>query len=224
MAPLWREDGDAEAVGAACYEALVSTDKRADDAQFERVAGWLDQAIKQNRNSVHLVFTLADLRSKQRRFDDAQTLYRESLERVAESTLSPSDKSKMLAMAYNNMAWLAALKDGQGKDALVDINRAIELMGPQADLLDTRGVVHLSLKQTQDAIKDLENAVKDSPSPNKLFHLSQAYFQANEQEKSKQFLKEAKAKGLGQNRMGPGSLHSLEQPAYQKLLTELGVS
>ncbi len=203
---------------------IGSSDKTVDDAQFERVADWLNQAIKQNRNSVDLVLTLADLRAEQRRFDDAQALYRECLDLVNGSALPPAQKNRMLALAYNSLAWLATLKDGQGKDALVDVNHAIELVGPRADLLDTRGVVHLSLKQTREAIKDLENAAKNTASPKTLFHLAQAYFQANEKDKSKQLLQEAKAKGLGQNRIGPGALHWLERPAYRKLVTELGLS
>ena len=41
------------------------------------------------------------------------------------------------AMSYNNLAWLLALKDGDGAGSLVDINRAIDLMGPKPDFLDT---------------------------------------------------------------------------------------
>ena len=47
----------------------------------------------------------------------------------------------------------------------------------------------------------------------------------NDKEKARQYLKEAKARGLGdRGRAGSGTLHSLEQPAYQKLLTALGLS
>ncbi len=224
LAPLWGEGGNTETAASACARVIATSDKTADDTQLERVAGWLDQAIKQNENLVQLVLMLADACAKQRRLDDAQALYRQALERIAESTLSPSDKSKTLAVAYNNLAWLATLKDGQGKSALMDINRAIELVGPRAELLDTRGLAHLSLNQTKEAITDLENAVKNARSPGNLFHLSQAYFQANEKEKSKQLLREAKAKGLGEDRAGRGEVHWLERPAYRKLLSELGLS
>ena len=128
----------------------------------------------------------------------------------------------MIATSYNNLAWLLALKDDQGKDALVDIDHAIKLVGPLPDYLDTRGVIYLSLKQTQDAINDLEIAVKADPSPAKLFHLAQAYLQANNKEKAKQYWKDARDKKLDQIRFGPGGLHPLEQSAYQKVLGELG--
>ena len=80
------------------------------------------------------------------------------------------------------------------------------------------------MKQTGDAINDLETAAKTDPSPAKLFHLAQAYFQANNKEKAKQFVLEAKAKGLDRIGTGSGGLHTLEQPAYQKLLGELGLA
>ena len=104
----------------------------------------------------------------------------------------------------------------------MDIDHAIKLVGPLPDYLDTRGVIYLSLKRTQDAINDLEIAVKADPSPSKLFHLTQAYLQANNKEKAKQYWKDAMDKKLDQNRFGPGGLHPLEQSAYQKVLSELG--
>ena len=106
--------------------------------------------------------------------------------------------NRWLATSYNNLAWLLALKDNQGKDALVDVDNAIKLAGPCRDYLDTRGVIYLSLKQTQDAIKDLRSAVEADPSPAKLFHLAQAYLQANDKEKAKYYLKDAREKKLDQ--------------------------
>ena len=80
----------------------------------------------------------------------------------------------------------------------MDIDNAIKLVGASPDYLDTRGVIYLSLKQTQDAIKDLQSAVEADPSPAKLFHLAQAYLQANDKEKAKQYWKDAREKKLDQ--------------------------
>ena len=104
----------------------------------------------------------------------------------------------------------------------MDIDNAIKLVGPKPNYLDTRGVIYLGLKQTQDAIKDLEMAVEADPSPAKLFHLAQAYLQANNKEKAKHCWKDAREKKLDQLGYGPGGLHPLEQSAYQKVLIELG--
>ena len=143
-----------------------------------------------------LVFNLAGIRSEQRRYEEARELYQSVVKQAPGSALAPILVNRLLAMAYNNMAWLTALKGGEGRGALAEINRAIDLIGPQADLLDTRGMIHLRLKQTNDAINDLQIAVKNAPSANKLFHLAQAYFQANDKEKARECLKQAQAKGL----------------------------
>lgn len=80
----------------------------------------------------------------------------------------------------------------------------------------------MSLKQTQNAIKDLQSAVDADPAPAKLFHLAQAYLQANEKEKAKQYWKNAREKKLDQLGNNQGGLHALERSAYQKVLGELG--
>jgi tetratricopeptide (TPR) repeat protein len=224
LEPLWSQNHDPEAVGVACLQVLMYSKKRAEDAQFNRVAGWLERAIDQKRNATSLLFSLGVVREEARRFDEAQSLYREVIERVDRIQPARPDEIELLASAYNNLAVLTALKDGDGKAALANANRAIELVGPRPVLLDSRGVIHLCLKQTREAINDLENSVKISRTPVVLFHLAQAYFQANEKVKSKQFLSEAKAMGLNQNRIGAGTLQWLELPAYQKLTIELGIT
>jgi hypothetical protein len=78
------------------------------------------------------------------------------------------------------------------------------------------------LKRTQDAINDLEIAVKADPSPSRLFHLTQAYLQANKKEIAKKYWKDAMDKKLDQLRYGARGLHPLEQLAYQKVRGELG--
>jgi cellulose synthase operon protein C len=168
--------------------------------------------------------TLANIREQQGRYDDAKALYERVIKQAPGIDVAPPNTKTIVATSYNNRAWLMSFKEGEGKDALDDINQAIKIMGPVPDFLDTRGVIQLSLKQTKDAISDLETAVKNNPSPSKFFHLAQAYFQANNKEKARQYLREAKARGLDRTRVGPGALHSLEEEAYQKLVTELGLA
>ena len=54
--------------------------------------------------------------------------------------------------------------------------------------------------------------------------MTQAYLQANDKEKAKQYWKDAKDKKLDQIRFGPGGLHPLEQSAYQKVLRRIGIA
>ena len=115
-----------------------------------------------------------------------------------------------------------ALKDRKGSEALKYINEAIMLQGPRGvylpDFLDTRGVVYLTAGEPRRAIIDLEKAVEAAPSPSKYFHLVQAYLADNNKEKARQNLELAKTRGLALR-----DLHPLEQPSYQKVLSELGM-
>jgi tetratricopeptide (TPR) repeat protein len=228
--PFWKQPRDVEALASACVQVVAASNEPLDRVQIDRISRWLEQALVQKKESTFLIVSLANFREQQKRYDDAKALYQSVIKKdpgiknEPGGSAAPSIATNVLAMSYNNLAWLMALKDGQGKDALEDINRAIKLVGPQPDFLDTRGVIHLGLNETLPAIRDLETAVKAAPSPSKMFHLAQAYYQNKETEKAKLLLKEAKAKGLDRIRVGPGALHSLEQPAYRKLQSELGLS
>jgi cellulose synthase operon protein C len=204
---------DAEIAAAASINLVLSTN--APPRQVDRVTSWLEQAIKQRTDSALLLVGLGNCRERQERYDDAKAVYERVIKQASQYAASPNAK-QLLATSYNNLAWLLALKDDQSKEALVDIDNAIKLVGPKPDYLDTRGVIYLSLKKTQDAIKDLQSAVEADPSPPKLFHLAQAYLQANNRERATYYWKDAVEKKL------PGGLHPLEQSAYQKVLGELG--
>ena len=222
--PFWANPGDVENIASVSVEVALSSSERVDQAEMARLTARLEQAIKQKPDSINLMINLAALRESQGQYDQAKELYQKVINQVVSNPAATAPKTNIIAASYNNLAWLMAIKDGLDKDALVDINRAIELTGPLPDFLDTRGVIFLGLHDVNNAINDLELAVKADPSPGKLFHLAQAYFQKNDKEKARRYLKEAREKGLDRAQTGARGLHILEQPAYQKLLTELGFS
>lgn len=212
-------------MAATCIGVVTASNDTPDLAQVDRVTGWLEQAIKQKNESTNfLMLGLGNCRERQGRYDDAKALYASAAQQGTPNVIASPRTINVIAKSYNNLAWLLALKDDHGKDALVDIDCAIKLVGPLPDYLDTRGVIYLSLNRTQDAINDLEIAIKADPLPSRLFHLAQAYLQANNKEKARQYWKDAKDKKIDRLRFGPGSLHPLEQPAYQKVLSALGSS
>ena len=47
--PLWANPENVETVAAACVEVITSSNDAPDQVQVDRVAGWLEQAIKQKR-------------------------------------------------------------------------------------------------------------------------------------------------------------------------------
>jgi len=224
--PLWTSRGEVdEGVVDVCFDVVTSGKGEPNRAQLDRVSGWLERALAQSQNErlkPLLLFDLANIRDRQELYQKAEDLYQSVVKLGNHNGVAPS--TKLIATSYNNLAWLMALKDGKkdgkGREALDHIKRAITLVGPHPDFLDTRGVVYLTADlaadNSQHAIDDLEKAVASDPAPSKLFHLAQAYLQANNKEKAKQYFDAAKAKGL------PSGLHALEQPAYQKVLSELG--
>lgn len=220
--PLWADPRNVEVAAAACIGVITSTNALSDPQQLERVTSRLEQAIKQRTDSASLLLGLGNCRERQERYDEAKTIYQNVIKQGSRNAVASPNSTRLLAMSYNNLAWLLAFKDDQGKNALADVDNAIKLAGALPNYLDTRGVIYLSLKQTQDAITDLQSAAEADPSPAKLFHLAQAYLQANDKEKAKHYLKDARAKKLEQLGASSGGLHPLEQPAYQKVLSELG--
>ena len=97
LAPLWSQTRDVEALAGTCFQLIVAAEKTVDDAQFERVAAWLNEAIKRNNNSARLVLILGNLRTEQKHLEDVQKLYRQVVDQVSQSDLSQSDRNVLLA-------------------------------------------------------------------------------------------------------------------------------
>ena len=211
--PLWTSIREVELLGVTCINVLFGSNNHPripEPAQINRVVGWFDQAIekvrKQQRPGTWLFIGLGNLREKQGRYADAQKLYLFAAE---------DDRN---GIAYNNLAWLATMKDGKVKEGLDYANRAIALKPDQPDYLDTRGMVYLTGGKLELALEDLKKAVAiDSSSAAKHYHLAQAFLGMNNKEKARENLETARTKGFA-----PKALDALEQPLYSKFLKALG--
>ena len=204
--PLWADRRNREAVAIAAMAILYpadGNDAQVEPAQVNRVVGWLEQGVAQDPNATRLMVGLANLSERKGDYSRAEALYRQII------ALKDPD-----GIASNNLAWLIALKDRRSTEALGLIDSAIQRKGPLPDFLDTRGVVYLIADDAQNAIADLETAVKAAPSSSKWFHLAQAYLHVQDKPKAKKCLEAAKSLGL------PSGLHQLELAAYQKVLHE----
>ena len=142
--PLWTNVREVEVLGVTCINILFGSNdhpRTPEPAQINRVVGWFDQAIaqapNQQRPNTWLFIGLGNLREKQGRYSEAQKLYLLAAE---------GDPN---GISYNNLAWLAALKDGKVKEALEYANRAIALKPDQPDFLDTRGMIYLVSRQAR---------------------------------------------------------------------------
>jgi tetratricopeptide (TPR) repeat protein len=193
-----------EAVSAASV-VLVRTSK-AGPKECARVEGWIRKALEKNPTSVALRMHLADLQDLRENFDDVDVLYRQILAR---------DGGNVVAL--NNQAWLLAQRADKAGEALPLITKALAVLGPRPELLDTRAVAYLAQGKHDRAIADLEQAIADAPTASRYFHLAQAYRAADKLEAAREALRKANELDLR-----PAQLHPLERPAWERLLAELG--
>jgi cellulose synthase operon protein C len=187
--------------------ASVALSVKLSDKQVTAVEKHLQDAIGADDKSTALRMQLAELYGKRKRFDDAEKAYREVLARDSHHVV-----------ALNNLAWLLATRSENAKEALDFITRAVDGLGNRVELLDTRGVVYLALKEPEKALSDLKEATAEAPTPNRLFHLGWAHHLNKDSTRARQVLREAWAKGLR-----PDRVHPTEKTTCEQLLTEYNV-
>jgi tetratricopeptide (TPR) repeat protein len=145
----------------------------------------------------------------QGRYDEAEAACRKALETTA------GDKVAQ-ATALNNLAFLLALREGDGALSLALAQRACEVAGPLPQFLDTRAVARLKLGDARAAIKDLSEAIAGAPSASAYFHLAQAQSLARDPDGARRAWRQARALGLR-----PSNLHPLERATYHRLAGQL---
>jgi tetratricopeptide (TPR) repeat protein len=193
-----------ELVAASSVTLLWSA--RPTPAQCQQVSGWLETALGRNAKAPVLVECLAAVRKLQGRHGDAIALYQQLLQ---ERKLDP--------LTLNNLAWLQVFSgEAQRGPALQTIQRAIDLAGPVAELLDTRAVVYLQSGQAEQAVKDLNEALAEKPTGQRYFHLAQAHMALNNRREAQAALQQAH-----QLRLTADDVDPLERSSYQRVCAEL---
>jgi tetratricopeptide (TPR) repeat protein len=195
---LWKRC-PSEMAGGTCVALLRST--KPSEQQIKQVETFLRAAVKKDEKNVNLTVQLGDVLDLAGNYEEAESLYREALKREPENV-----------MVLNNLAWLLALRTQHGEEALELINRAIASVGPRGELLDTRSVVYLTLKKNDEARADVDEALKDSPTGTRYFHLARIQQAASNRDAARRTMVQAKDLGLE-----PGQLHPVEQVAHRKL-------
>ncbi|MBI1918885.1 MAG: hypothetical protein HYS12_29700 [Planctomycetes bacterium] len=109
-----------------------------------------------------------------------------------------------------------ALAQDRVPEAHAHVEEAVRLEGPDAELLDTRALLHLKGGQPRRALADLEQAIEQSPSPMKSLHLALAYQRAGEGWKAGAALRKAVDAGWPLSR-----LPALEQSVFAELIAGL---
>jgi len=139
---------------AAALEALYSSDS-------PQALELVQKGLKWSPNDVNLLSQSANVHLKMTQ----ATAAAEASDRVLEIAQSDYDLSPNqynlapLASALNLSAYSHALDESNLEESLERANRAIELVGPVGEIVDTRGYLHYLLGNYEEAVEDTELAV-----------------------------------------------------------------
>jgi tetratricopeptide (TPR) repeat protein len=192
-------NSDPITVAQVCMN-IIQREKKSKEI-VQRVEKVLTDARTKFEDHPGILLTLGDIRVTQGRYTEAENFYREIL-----------DKNPGHAVAMNNLAVLLTLQNKKLNEALSLINKAIEISGRLASMLDTRACVYIAQGTAGKAIKDMEEAVADAATPVRLFHQAQALYLGNQKYAASSTMQQALKAGLTKE-----MLETPEIPAYEKL-------
>jgi tetratricopeptide (TPR) repeat protein len=198
------------AVLPTAVNVLRSQGDKAQPKDFQRVETWFQRALNEKADAKSVQLQLASLRDLQNRYEDLIKIYREFL---ARDDLSNRER----AVVWNNLAYVLVASGKSVGEAGEMIDRAIKIVGPTPDLLDTRGLVRLGLGKTPEAIADFRQAIAEKPSGVKHFHLALAHLAAGDREAARGALKVAQKS----HHLTIDEVPRLEREKYRKLLDDL---
>lgn len=191
---------DASALSATALATLL-VQAYPDVKEVEEAESVLTQALAQHGDNLQLLFSVANLRVMQQRLDEACRLYRHVVE------LDPHNIE-----ALNNLAMALAEQPGQPTEALAYVERAIQLAGPQPNLLDTKGTILLALDKVEEAIPLLSAAASaPNPDPRFYFHLAVGYYRAGDLTRARETLAIARNRQLAQTVLTESDTRLLEE-------------
>lgn len=179
------------------------------DAEIQK---WLDAALRENPDSIAMMIVQADLFDLQKKYEEAATIYRKLL---ANKDLTGIRR----AVVLNNLAFLVALAGptaAGGSDPLPLVQEAVQIMGPNSEILDTRAIVLTAQGKYLEAVQDLELAVTDNPTASKYYHKARAHFLANEPSKAVEAWEKAESMGLKHE-----ALNRMEFEQFDELKTKI---
>jgi tetratricopeptide (TPR) repeat protein len=170
----------------------------------EGVSRLVAAAVREDPDSVRRSLVEAQLLEYQGKYD-------ESIQAYLKVLAHQDAPSLVRAMAMNNVSFLWALLGQRLDEAASYIDQAEDILGPIADLLDTKGVIEIARQQYDVAIGYLQHSLQVDPSAAKYFHLAQAYLGAGKNSEATGAWDQAVKMGLSADILSP-----LEQERYQK--------
>lgn len=207
-----RDEVGPSAVIAKALQILKARRDEVGNEYDARLQSWLTKAQREDPESVPLKMEQAELYDLEQKYAEAADLYRQLLKR---NDLDPRRR----AIVLNNLSYLLAITfDDQstGEEAMGYVAEAIDYLGPTSDILDTRAMVYINLKQYDAAIKDLELAVTDNPTASKYFHKAQAHLLAGQTEAALEAWQQADEMGLSRE-----DTPEIERDSFDKVKAQI---
>ncbi len=204
-----RKSSPASAILTTALMALRQQPAAASIERLKMLEGWAEEGMQNEANPQRIRLVLAELYDLEGRSSDAVKIYREAL---ADTKTTSYDR----AVVSNNLAFLLAVTKENAGEALSLTNDAIRIVGPTADLLDTRALAYMAQGKLDQALADLRLAAADNPSGSKYFHLAQAEKQAQNIDAARDALAKAQQAGLQVGQFSPA-----ERKLYTQLTAEL---
>jgi Flp pilus assembly protein TadD len=156
------------------------------DEDFSRAEPILAQALEKYKDNSALLSAVASVRFVQGRLEEAGAIF----ERVLQA--NPND-----FLALNNLAATLGELPDRRADAMRYIERAIQIAGPRANLLDTKGTILVRDGKASQASPLLEEAASSPRSdPRYHLHLAEAYFRLGDLPKARASFNQARDSDL----------------------------
>jgi Tfp pilus assembly protein PilF len=167
------------------------------------VLGWIDECLAEEPNSAVLLMNRAEFLALRQDLAAAAAEYEKVL------ALEPRN-----VVALNNYAWILAAEPRTAERALELVTRATREVGLTGDLLDTRARVRITLKQYEQAERDLDDAIRVEPTALRWFHLAVSRLgqSPSKADDATRAFREAKRRGLE-----PRGIHPADLPTFKVL-------
>jgi len=168
--------------------AIVVVQRKGRDVDQKRTEQFLKELLSKKPLSLGLRLALADFYDYAGRHDESIRLYREVLA-----------KDPTNVAALNNLAWVLSYDRRETTritEALARIQKAIDLAGPLDELLDTRARILFEAGQPESALRDLNEAICETPSAQRYADLASMLRRAGKPVEADKAIAEAKRQGL----------------------------
>jgi tetratricopeptide (TPR) repeat protein len=167
------------------------------------VQKWIEACLAEEPTSTTLLLQRAEFLALRQDLAGAVAVYEQILA-----------KEPRNVVALNNLAWILAADPQTAERALSLLAQATREVGLTSDLLDTRARVRITLKQFEQAERDLSDAIRAEPTALRWFHLALSrlgQIPAKPEDAARAF-QEAKRRGLE-----PRAIHPADLPTYSIL-------